>query len=321
MDMNPNQDSSGSRKREHPEPEDHCTKLRRISEPLTALQDGPCQIQTSNIGASEANSSTPAAGDTLGVGNRGGQQVVKRRKKGKKVKVLVKAVKPKVQRSIPVVKLSPGVLSSIHSVLGVEETVCIDHGNQVVVPIFHPHRYDKDMYAILQSRNNTGQEDTMDGEAGCVFIGALSCQFEGYLDLGGIFRDGDTNIHLFLVMDKSEATKWQVRIEVGKGVWCVPVKMDPLLAEVSVEDLEGMLLGMAPHVRLFLPHDSSCGATNSLPLEFWATEKICNSSFASDYSYSVASAKRVKPVLHRLVKTLHPSYSKEEQNKDAVQGL
>lgn len=312
--------SQESRKRQHPEPEDQSIKVLKSSEPLAALS---ARIQSSGRGDDASLGDVPTL--LAGVGDHGNGQPETRRRKGGRKKVF--KVQRVVQPSVPVVKLSPEVVGSIHSVLGVEGVICDDHGSLVVVPILHPHRYDKDMYAILQCRNNTGQETSPGSEVGCVFIGALTCQLEGYLDLGGVFRDGGHSVHVVLTLHKSEAVTWQVRIEVGKGVWYLPIKMDPLLDNVSVEDLEKMLLGMMPLVKLFLPHDSSCGATNSLPLEFWATDKICNSSFASDSNRSrnmplVQRKKRgMEMALDQLVKTLHPSYSEEEQKEDSVRSL
>lgn len=312
--------SQESRKREHPEPQDQCTKVRRSLEPLEVLLDITCPLIQSTSAEVSLVDEISAPREEVPVLHDTKQQV--KRKKGGKQKVY-KVVPPIVQRCAPVVKLSSHVLGSIYSVLGVDGIICDDHhGSVVVLPMLHPHQCDKDMYAILQSRNNTGQETVHEREVECAFIGALTCQLEGCLDLGGIFKDGGTSVRLVLILNKSEAMKWQVRIEVGEGTWLVPVKMDQRLDEVSFECLKQMLQGVTPLVKLFLPHDSSCGATKSLPLELWATDKICNSSYASDYNRDVPMVRARKQVneaaVHQLVKTLHPSYSMEEHS---VQGL
>lgn len=212
--------------------------------------------------------------------------------------------------------LAPAVLDSIFSASGVElEGGVRDGSDSMVVPILHPHTTSNPhLDQILQTRNTTfGLSGCV---SGCVFIGALTCQLEGYLDLGGILRDGCHCVHLNLVLGKfgEEEVKWRVRLEVGDMAWYLPVNMDSLLAKVPIEDLEEMLTFTLPLVKLFLPHDSNGGAIKTLPLEFWATEKICNSDSPSDLNAKghFYNKPRMEQSVLLLVKLLHPGSLKEQ---------
>lgn len=315
---------SSSRKRENPQPLDEflvALKLPKFYQPLPS----EASFQSESIASVPSLGEPPVPALPLSGGIVTSETKHKRKGKwgGKPYKVRHPTAASE-KACTPVVELSSEVISSIYSVLGVEGITSSDHSSLVVIPVLHPHLFDKDMYAILRSRNNIGlAPDSGDvGEEGCVFIGALDCQLEGYLDLGGIFRDGRQSIGLVLILDKSsEDAKWQIKIEVGEAVWSIPVTMDPLLAKLSSQDIEQMFQGIMSVVKVFLPHDSRCGFTKSLPLEFWATDKICNSSLASDCNSKLVKRQDLERAVHQLIHTLHPDYCSVEQWKTPVEGL
>lgn len=324
---------SSSRKRENPQPLDEfivALKLPKFYQPLpneASFQSG--------VDISGVNGSNPSLGEppvpvlpsSGGILNSETKQ--KRGKLGRgpcKVGHPMPGTAAIEKLRTPVVKLSSEVIGSIYSVLGVEEIACDNQSSHVVIPILHPHLFDKDMYAIVRFRNNTGllpdSGDVGEEEEGCVLIGAVSCQLRGNLDLGGIFRDGRQSVSLVLILDKSsQDANWQIRIKVGEAVWSIPVKMDPLLAKLSIQDAEQMFQGILPVVKVFVPHDSGCGSTQSLPLEFWATDKICNSSLSSDCNCKLpfrTKRQDAEKAVHQLVNTLHPDYCSV---KTPVKGL
>lgn len=321
------------RKRENPRPLDESaatTKFTKLSGPLRnapSENDANCSALSTQCSGSSQSLGEPRAplkGDSQSILNRGTRKQ-KGRKGKKKQQPLVLVSTPKM----PVVKLSSEVIGSIHSVLGVEggcEGAIQD--SLVEVPVLHPHLSNQEVKAILRSRNNTGLIacPDLDDNKGCVFIGRLVCQLEGSLDMGGIFRDGCEGVQLALFLGKSSegAAKWQLQVEVGEAVWCVPVKMDRLLTELSIGDTEKMFSDIAPLVKLFLPHDSHCGSIESLPLEFWATSKICNPVSASDRDCKLPTGKKrqeIASAVYQLVSMLYPGYCFEELLKDPIEGM
>ena len=324
------------RKRENPQPLDQLVVSLKLPKLPRLQRNASCENEPLDANCSARNTHSrslgeqlapilPLEGDSQGTLNR-----ETRKQKEGEGKDWVKKQQPLVQQplvlvSTSVVKLSSEVIGSIHSVLGVERG-CESHDVLVAVSVLHPHLNNQEANAILRSRNSTGRAASPDSDSnGCVFIGSLVCQLEGSLDMGGIFRDGCQNVQLALFLDKSSGgkTKWQLEIEVGRAAWYVPVKMDPLLTELSIDDTEQMLFSTAPLVKLFLPHDSHCGSMQSLPLEFWATSKICNPVSASHCDCKLPRGKRRQEMTRamcQLVSMLHPCYSLEELWTPPVEG-
>ena len=256
----------------------------------------------------------------------------KRRKKGRRGKPPPKAVGPE-PIPLPPVALSPEVLASIMCLSGVmwEEEQWHD---AVVTPILHPQlcRQRADISKIMQSRctgfrGGCGQQsvNTKESDHGkCMCIGTITCRLHGSLDLGGVFREGCQNVRLGLVVKMSSSregeVEWHIKLQVGVEVWCIPAMIDTSLAGTPFATLKQLFTATCSVVKLFLPLDNSCGHVDSLLLEFWATEKICNFSFPSDPTIKIPVVvgcvkERVVESIHLLVKTLYPEYLSQEEDK------
>ena len=297
-------------------------KVQKPLHPLTSL---------SNASSQDVNNAEDANGEGLGDGRENRQG--RRGKRGKRPAPI--KVRPSELVSAP--KLSPRVRASICSLLGEVE------GHDFVSTIgkesiLHPHMYNKSVEGILRSRNamfgcasemgrGVGPDST---GGGCVFIGMLSCRLSGCLDIGGLFRDCLHTVHFTLEVGEAaieeEKLKWQVRIQVDKEEWCLPIEMDPILANTPTGVLRQALTSPATMVRLFLPYDSSSGMiAETFSLEFWAMERVCISPGAGASDPTPRSARgvnklSVKNGIRLLLEALYPECSLKLLNEELTQG-
>ncbi len=214
------------------------------------------------------------------------------------------------------------------SLASVSSPVVYEHQRPISFHILHPYlRYVEVLKEILESRAETGESQCVQlngsgrtlasggGGGGrkrsCVCVGSLTFGLKGCLDMGRVFREGShTLILAFVEVKTGWQSEWMIQLKLRGGVWFLPITAGPCISQSLFE----VFASPACLMRFFLPQSGSNeGVVDSLEIELWATEKICNFDDPSSPNHKLVNGK--KESIHWVLKTLCPKFSLEEEEE------